>query len=529
MTRSSQKQDFYELLSYTGESSAPKLQIAAGRPIGGFNVPRVGVAELSDHAIKEKFDRSLKSDSPSDTNDTFISHVQFYQSELCRSSTSSTPKDIGGCKISGDPHSTESGTDASKADAAFGEELSLIGSDKDESLQKIGLQIHRKVHKLHMRSQADEFSYKDKFSRCFTDIREQMLPFTSCRGAQSSNLCSQPQRKSSRLLSKRRRACLDWDLLEWEFEKVEDVVLLDDEDLCGETMDGPSDEWWVRIFLLLLQTMEFLTLQACTSSVEVLMNDPESVALSYSDMECLNPEQFLSSPVMNFYIQYLQRSAPTTCRPQSDYHIFNTFFFGKLEKALSQKGDRSQCFFKLRRWWKGVNIFSKAYILLPIHGSSHWSLVIICNPGKEDNSGTLILHLDSLGLHSSQQISRIISNFLKEEWNYMSQNPTADFPFRGHIWQHVPLRIDKKKVMVPQQKNEYDCGIFVLYFIKRFLEEAPQRLRKHDLSMFHAKWFKPAEASSLRTTIRDLLNEEFSKSMSPRVESSLCSNTWDVS
>ncbi|KAI0523169.1 hypothetical protein KFK09_005561 [Dendrobium nobile] len=507
MTSSSQTQDFYELLSYTGgESSAPKLQIVAGHPIGGFNVPRVGVAELSDHAIKEKFDWS-----PSDTNDTFISHIQFYQSELCRSSTRSTPKDIGGCKISGDPHSTESGTDASKADAAFGEELSLIGRDKDESLPKIGLQIHRKVHKLHMRSQADEFSYKDKFSRCFTDIREQMLPFASCWGAQSSNLCSQPQRKSSRLLSKRRRACLDWDLLEWEFEKVEDVVLLDDEDLCGEKIDGPSDEWKeVKLYY-------------------PSRNDPESVALSYSDMECLNPEQFLSSPVMNFYIQYLQRSAPTTCRPQSDYHIFNTFFFGKLEKALSQKGDRFQCFLKLRRWWKGVNIFSKAYILLPIHGSSHWSLVIICNPGKEDNSGTLILHLDSLGLHSSQQISRIVSDFLKEEWNYMSQNPTADFPFRGHIWQHVPLRIDKKKVMVPQQKNEYDCGIFVLYFIKRFLEEAPQRLRKPDLSMFHAKWFKPAEASSLRITIRDLLNEEFSKSMIPIVESSLCSNTWDIS
>ncbi|KAK8958160.1 Ubiquitin-like-specific protease 1C [Platanthera guangdongensis] len=72
---------------------------------------------------------------------------------------------------------------------------------------------------------------------------------------------------------------------------------------------------------------------------------------------------------------------------------------------------------------------------------------------------------------------------------------------------------------VPQQKNEYDCGIFVLYFIERFLEEAPQRMRKHDLSMFHAKWFKPAEASNLRKKILDLLVEEFLKSQSPGVES----------
>lgn len=36
---------------------------------------------------------------------------------------------------------------------------------------------------------------------------------------------------------------------------------------------------------------------------------------------------------------------------------------------------------------------------------------------------------------------------------------------------------------VPQQKNEYDCGLFVLYFIKRFMEEAPERLKKKDLDM----------------------------------------------
>lgn len=34
---------------------------------------------------------------------------------------------------------------------------------------------------------------------------------------------------------------------------------------------------------------------------------------------------------------------------------------------------------------------------------------------------------------------------------------------------------------VPQQKNDYDCGLFVLFFIRRFIEDAPQRLKKKDL------------------------------------------------
>lgn len=31
---------------------------------------------------------------------------------------------------------------------------------------------------------------------------------------------------------------------------------------------------------------------------------------------------------------------------------------------------------------------------------------------------------------------------------------------------------------VPQQKNEYDCGLFVLYFMEKFIEDAPERFRR---------------------------------------------------
>jgi hypothetical protein len=36
---------------------------------------------------------------------------------------------------------------------------------------------------------------------------------------------------------------------------------------------------------------------------------------------------------------------------------------------------------------------------------------------------------------------------------------------------------------VPQQKNDSDCGLFVLFFMERFIEEAPERLKKKDLAM----------------------------------------------
>ncbi|KAF9673463.1 hypothetical protein SADUNF_Sadunf10G0027000 [Salix dunnii] len=310
-------------------------------------------------------------------------------------------------------------------------------------------------------------------------------------------------------------------------------------------------------------------------------DDPASVEIAYKDMDCLAPEAFLTSPIMNFYIRYLRLQASPGKKATCDYHFFNTFFYKKLEQAISYKGSDKESFFvKFRRWWKGVNIFEKAYILIPIHDERnvgcdcknitllsyfklhvsggaphshignfnysglplgvglHWSLVIICFPDKKDESGPIILHLDSLGFHRSStvfyNIKRkgtnsavanlkfflviIIKNYLKEEWRYMNLEvvPT-DFPIPDRIWKHLDRRIEEKIIAspfcimegVPQQKNDYDCGLFVLFFMERFIQEAPERLKKKDLAMFGKKWFRPEEASDLRKKIRTILMDEF--------------------
>ncbi|XP_057947911.1 ubiquitin-like-specific protease 1D isoform X2 [Malania oleifera] len=241
-------------------------------------------------------------------------------------------------------------------------------------------------------------------------------------------------------------------------------------------------------------------------------DDPESVEICYSDIRCVAPEAYLSSTIMNFYIRYLQQLASPTERARCDYHFFNTYFYKKLKEAVSRKIDKETFFIKFRRWWKGVNIFQKAYILIPIHEDLHWSLVIICIPDKEDESGPIILHLDSLRLHCSKSVFGNIKSYLREEWNYLNQDVAPpDVPIAERIWKHLPRRIDGKIIAVPQQKNEYDCGLFVLFFMERFIEEAPERLRKNDLAMFGKQWFKPEEASGLRGKIRKLLIEEFQR------------------
>ncbi|GAB4839812.1 hypothetical protein Ancab_020522 [Ancistrocladus abbreviatus] len=242
--------------------------------------------------------------------------------------------------------------------------------------------------------------------------------------------------------------------------------------------------------------------------------DPESVEIYYSDLQCLAAQAYLTSTIMNFYIRYLQGPSSPTDRARCDYHFFNTYFYKKLQEAVSpQKSDKEAFFSKFRRWWRGVNIFQKAYILLPIHESLHWSLAIICIPDKEDESGPIILHLDSLGYHPSRSIFDNIKSFLREEWNYVKEDvDLQDISVPERIWKHLPRRIDEKIISVPQQNNDYDCGLFVLYFMERFIEEAPERLKKKDLLMFGRRWFKPEEASNLRGKIKRILMDEFRKS-----------------
>uniref|UniRef100_A0ACD5YKM1 Uncharacterized protein n=1 Tax=Avena sativa TaxID=4498 RepID=A0ACD5YKM1_AVESA len=272
-------------------------------------------------------------------------------------------------------------------------------------------------------------------------------------------------------------------------QKVNDVVLLDDEDVQpDEPVDcGVLDKWKeLKIYY--------------PSS-----DDLEAVELSSSDIRCLNPGVYLSSPVINYYIQYIKRAEMHTEYGTDKFYMFNTYFYSKLQEALLDK----RKFLKLRRWWKGVNIFQRGYIILPIHGTSHWSLIIVCIPAKESNSGPIILHLDSLGMHPSAEIFDTVGRYLEEEWHHLRKNPPSDISISDPIWQDLPSHIHKEKVEVPGQNNAYDCGIFMLYYIRQFIKEAPERFTRDSLDMFSRSWFRSEVASDLRKTIRELLMELF--------------------
>ncbi|KAM3754214.1 hypothetical protein ACB098_03G149700 [Castanea mollissima] len=241
--------------------------------------------------------------------------------------------------------------------------------------------------------------------------------------------------------------------------KKEQTVVLIDEDESQSLIDEDESE-------SLEITERVDKLAECMKDAKITYpsrDDPESIEICYVDINCLAPEGYLTSTIMNFYIRYIQLQASPTNRAMCDYHFFNTYFYNKLKEAVSYKGsDKDTYFAKFRRWWKGVNIFQKAYVLIPIHEDLHWSLVIICIPDKEDETGPIILHLDSLRLHSSRSIFENIKSFMKAEWTYLAPEVAPlDLPIADKIWKHLPRRIDDKIIAV-LIVNQKPAGPFLI-------------------------------------------------------------------
>lgn len=190
--------------------------------------------------------------------------------------------------------------------------------------------------------------------------------------------------------------------------------------------------------------------------------------LTNGDMDRLHDGEFLNDNVIDFYLRHVFRKndwhlaappAPTSAPPKSaqvdvdgaanattDMHaapeverksayVFNTLFF----KRLIQKGGYEN----VRRWTRKVDIFAYDFLFVPVNMSFHWSLAIICNPGrladgrtplshqiisisddeevdededKEDKKGEFgILLLDSLMCHSFANVRNPLMKYLRAE------------------------------------------------------------------------------------------------------------------
>ncbi|KAJ6677779.1 UBIQUITIN-LIKE-SPECIFIC PROTEASE 2A-RELATED [Salix viminalis] len=277
--------------------------------------------------------------------------------------------------------------------------------------------------------------------------------------------------------------------------------------------------------------------------------DPDAVSISKRDVELLHPETFINDTIIDFYIQLHDLVLKLTegwwllqevkmegvinaCKcclvkvgrylknklqlgDKHRFHFFNSFFFRKL--ADLDKGPSNVCggrlaFQRVHKWTRKINIFEKDYIFIPLNYSLHWSLIVICHPGevvhsrdegRNSDKVPCILHMDSIrGSHRG--LKNLIQSYLYEEWRERHNGRVDDTLSKFLHLRFVPLEL-------PQQENSYDCGLFVLHYVERFLEEAPINFSPFKITEFsnflNKNWFLPVEASLKRACIQKLICE----------------------
>jgi len=115
----------------------------------------------------------------------------------------------------------------------------------------------------------------------------------------------------------------------------------------------------------------------------------EPICLTWGDYRRLGtpdgtvgPEQLLlNDTLVEWYLRFKLEKQLRQLGLAERTYIFSTFFIKRLRLALKRRGETLR---KLLKWVAGVDLLSKALLVLPVHEprlGGHWSLVVVCFPG----------------------------------------------------------------------------------------------------------------------------------------------------
>ncbi|XP_007897195.2 sentrin-specific protease 5 [Callorhinchus milii] len=180
------------------------------------------------------------------------------------------------------------------------------------------------------------------------------------------------------------------------------------------------------------------------SSFQVVYNKH---VLTLDDLVTLYGENWLNDQVINMYGELIVDAVP------DKVHFFNSFFY----KQLQTKGYNA-----VKRWTKKVDLFSKALLLIPVHLEIHWSLLTVDLPNRK------ICLYDSQGIHFNSCVQNIL-RYLKTE---AGERNCPEF-LEG--WKAFAT------MCIPQQKNDSDCGVFVLQYCKCLALGRPFQFSQKDM------------------------------------------------
>ncbi|XP_070688169.1 sentrin-specific protease 5-like [Pempheris klunzingeri] len=178
--------------------------------------------------------------------------------------------------------------------------------------------------------------------------------------------------------------------------------------------------------------------------------------LGLEDLGTLEEQNWLNDQIINMYGELIMEAT------QHKVHFFNSFF----HKQLVAKG-----YDGVKRWTKKVDLFSKWLLLIPIHLEIHWSLVTVTMATKT------ISYYDSQGIvfrHTTDNIMKYLLSEAREKKQAAFQKGWKITIIKG----------------IPQQKNDSDCGVFVLEYCRCLSVKQPLLFCQEDMPRIRKRIYK---------------------------------------
>ncbi|XP_068026772.1 sentrin-specific protease 2-like [Melanerpes formicivorus] len=177
-------------------------------------------------------------------------------------------------------------------------------------------------------------------------------------------------------------------------------------------------------------------------------------------MGTLREGQWLNDEVINFYLQLVAERSRKAGYPS--VHAFSTFFYPRLVSG-GYEG--------VRRWTRGLDIFQKDIILVPIHLGIHWALVVI------DVRRKTISYYHSLG-QRGMKICQALLQYLQEE-----SRSRRGLELASAEWALHSMGAQE----IPQQRNQSDCGVFLCKYAESICRDRAITFSQRHMPSFRKK------------------------------------------
>lgn len=236
--------------------------------------------------------------------------------------------------------------------------------------------------------------------------------------------------------------------------------------------------------------------------------DNDVLTITISDFKTLFNNNWINDSIIDFFIKYeIESAIKNNAFKNNQIYAFNSFFFSKL-MTKNVNNAIPDFYENVKRWLNKIDLLSFLYIIIPINENSHWYFCIIKGLSnlklKSENNCTIIKNYDlnelklffsdnnhenkiikgkhfqlSSKLENSQFEStdqKNITIFVFDSLSHTHNN--VEWPFKKFLVDYFKIKhnltLDPKRIVfqnakVPKQKNFNDCGIHVIYNIKKWL------------------------------------------------------------